>query len=137
MLTIGKVATAAEVSPDTLRYYEREGLLVPASKTASGYRLYDGDALRRVRFIKQAQQCGFSLSDIRELITLKSRRSACCSDVRNVAVEKKLQVEAKIKALEAMSRALDELIAQCVDEDRPLSDCPILSCLEETGMQHR
>ncbi len=137
MLAIGKVATAAEVTPDTLRYYEREGLLVPASKTGSGYRLYDGDALRRVRFIKQAQQCGFSLSDIRELIILKSRRSACCSDVRNVAVEKKLQVEAKIKALESMSRALDELISICVDTDKPLDDCPILSSLEETVTQRR
>lgn len=136
MLTIGKVAMAAEVSPDTLRYYEREGLLNPASKTASGYRLYDRDALRRVRFIKHAQQCGFSLSDIRDLITLKSRRSACCSDVRNVAVEKKLQVEAKIKALESMSHALDELISICVDTDKPLDDCPILSALENSTIRH-
>jgi MerR family Zn(II)-responsive transcriptional regulator of zntA len=137
MLTIGKVATAAEVSPDTLRYYEREGLLVPASKTASGYRLYDDDVLRRVRFIKQAQQCGFSLSDIRDLITLKSQRSACCSDVRNVAIEKKLQIEAKIKTLESMARALDELIARCVDPDKSLDNCPILSTLEEALIEHR
>lgn len=130
MLTIGKVAAAAEVSRDTLRYYEREGLLIPAAKTASGYRVYDNDALRRIRFIRQAQQCGFSLSEIRDLIALKSRQSACCSEVRNVAIAKKLQVEARLKALQSISQALDELIATCVDEDRPLSDCPIISRLE-------
>lgn len=131
MLTIGKVAAAAEVSRDTLRYYEREGLLIPAAKTASGYRVYDNDALRRIRFIRQAQECGFSLSEIRDLITLRSRQSACCSEVRNVAIAKKLEVEARLKALQSISQALDELIATCVDEDRPLSDCPIISRLEK------
>ena len=131
MLTIGKVATAAEVSRDTLRYYEREGLLAPSAKTASGYRVYDEDALRRIRFIRQAQRCGFTLSDIGQMLALKSKRSACCSEVRNVAIEKKLKIEAKIKVLESMSHALDELIATCVDEDKPLTDCPILSSLEK------
>ena len=132
MLTIGKVATATEVTPDTLRYYEREGLVAPASKTASGYRLYGEDSLRRIHFIKHAQQCGFSLSDIRELLGLKSRRSACCGDVRKVAIEKKLQIEAKIKSLESMSRALDELIGTCVKKEESLDSCPILSTLEAT-----
>lgn len=136
MLTIGKVATAADVTPDTLRYYEREGLLIPTSKTPSGYRLYGDDSLRRVRFIRHAQQCGFSLSDIRELLALKSRRSACCGDVRNVAIEKKLQIECRIKALQTMSEALDELIETCVDNDRPLDGCPILSALEDATV-HR
>ena len=134
MLTIGKVAMAAEVSRDTLRYYEREGLLAPSAKTASGYRIYDNDALRRIRFIRQAQRCGFTLSDIRQMLTLKSKRSACCSEIRNVAIDKELQVDAKIKALESMSQALDELIATCVDVDRPLMDCPIISSLEKQGI---
>jgi DNA-binding transcriptional MerR regulator len=137
VLTIGKIATAVEVTPDTLRYYEREGLLVPASKTPSGYRLYGDDTVRRVQFIKHAQRCGFSLSDIRELLTLKSRRSACCSDVRNVAIGKKLQIEAKIRSLQTMSQALEELIETCVERDQPLQSCPILSSLEEATIQHR
>lgn len=86
MHTIGKVATLAGVSTDTLRYYEKEHLITPASKTDAGYRLYDDEAVRRIRFIKTAQHCGFTLSDIHELLTLKQAGSACCEDVRSVAV---------------------------------------------------
>jgi MerR family Zn(II)-responsive transcriptional regulator of zntA len=132
-LTIGQVASAVKVSTDTLRYYEREGLIGPASKTTGGYRLYDSEAVRRVRFIKQAQQCGFTLSEIRSLLALRSSDAACCSDVRRVALEKKLQLEAKIKAMRAMSKALDSLIVTCTDESRPLDDCPILAALEKGG----
>jgi MerR family Zn(II)-responsive transcriptional regulator of zntA len=134
-LTIGQVASAVKVSTDTLRYYEREGLIGPAFKTTGGYRLYDSDAVRRVRFIKQAQQCGFTLSEIRSLLALRSSDAACCSDVRRVALEKKLQLEAKIKAMRAMSKALDSLIVTCTDESRPLDDCPILAALEKGQRQ--
>jgi len=134
-LTIGQVASAVKVSTDTLRYYEREGLIGPASKTTGGYRLYDSDAVRRVRFIKKAQQCGFTLSEIRSLLALRSSDAACCSDVRRVALEKKLQLEAKIKAMRAMSKALDNLIVTCTDESRPLDDCPILAALEKGQRQ--
>ena len=77
MLTIGKLARAGAISTDALRYYEREGLLVPASKTGSGYRLYGEDAVRRVRFIQHAQACGFTLAEIRELLHLRQSNSAC------------------------------------------------------------
>lgn len=134
-LTIGQVASAVNVSTDTLRYYEREGLIGPASKTIGGYRLYDSDAVRRVRFIKQAQQCGFTLTEIRSLLALRGHDAACCSDVRRVALEKKLQLEAKIKAMRAMSKALDSLIVTCTDESRPLDECPILAALENGQRQ--
>ena len=130
MLTIGKIAAIAEISRDSLRFYEREGLLSPHAKSQSGYRLYSEDALRRIRFIKHAQQCGFTLSEIRDLLTLRTHDSACCSDVRSLAMEKKLQLENKIRTLRSMSQALDKLIEVCVNEDRPLDDCPILSALE-------
>ena len=136
MFTIGKIAAIAETSADSLRFYEREGLLSPHSKSQSGYRLYSEDALRRIRFIKQAQQCGFTLSEIRDLLTLKTRDSACCSDVRELAIEKKLQLEHKVQTLRTMSRALDELIDICINEDRPLEDCPILSALENAVSGH-
>ena len=132
MYTIGKLALRVEVSADTVRYYEKEGLLAPAKKTDAGYRLYDADAVRRLRFIRQAQQCGFSLAEIRELLTLKSRDAACCKDVRGVAINKKLQLEHKIRALQAMSQALTELIAVCDDEARPLDECPILAALDNS-----
>lgn len=130
MLTISKLATRAEVTTDAIRHYEREGLVVAAARTAAGYRQYDGDAVRRLRFIKQAQQCGFSLTEISELLALKNSDAACCNDVRTVAIGKKLQLEHKIRALQLMSRALTELITICNDEARPLDECPILAALE-------
>ena len=132
MLTIGKLALGAVVTSDTIRYYEKEGLLKPAAKTEAGYRLYDEQAIRRLRFIKHAQQCGFSLTEIRELLALKENDAACCNDVRSVAIEKKLLLEHKIKALRDMSQALSELITMCGDELRPLADCPIIEALENS-----
>lgn len=130
-LTIGKIASLSKVSADTLRYYEREGLISPAGKSEGGYRLYDRDAVRRVRFIKEAQHCGFTLTEIRNLLDMRTSDAACCRDVRRVAVEKKIQLEAKIKAMRAMSKALDHLIATCSNEGRPLDDCPILAAFEK------
>lgn len=132
MYTIGKLAEQTEVSADTVRYYEKEGLLAPAGKTSAGYRLYDADAARRLRFIRQAQHCGFTLAEIRELLALKGSDAACCKDVRGVAVAKKLQLEHKIRALQTMSRALSELISICNNERRPLDECPILAALESS-----
>ena len=135
MLTIGKLALSADVTTDSVRFYEKQNLLAPARKTDAGYRLYDDTAIRRLRFIKQAQQCGFSLAEIRELLALKSSDAACCKDVRSVAIEKKLHLEHKIKALRVMSQALSELIMICDDETRPLEDCPILAALESSMAQ--
>jgi DNA-binding transcriptional MerR regulator len=130
MLTIGHLARAANVTIDALRHYEREGLLIPDARMPSGYRLYGESAVRRVSLIKQAQLCGFSVSEIREFVELQSRGAACCRDARKLAVEKKIQLESKIETLTVMTRALGELISMCVDQDQPLSECPLLSTLE-------
>lgn len=132
MYTIGKVSALAGVSTDTLRYYEKEGLITPASKTAAGYRLYNDEAMRRIRFIKHAQHCGFTLSDIQDLLALKQADSACCEDVRSLAIEKKLRIAHKLRALQAMSFALDELIRSCDGGEKPTDDCPILGALENS-----
>ena len=129
-LTIGKIAGLAQVSADTLRYYERERLIAPTAKSASGYRLYEREALQRIQFIKQAQQCGFNLAEIRSLLALRGSDAACCRDVRRVALEKKLQLEAKIKAMKVMSKALSQLVMECSGDNRPLDDCSILAALE-------
>jgi MerR family Zn(II)-responsive transcriptional regulator of zntA len=100
------------------------------SKRQSGYRVYDKDAVRRIRFIKQAQQCGFTLSEIRQLLTLRVQASACCGDVRKLAVEKKQQLEGKIRTMRAMSKALDRLISECAGDAHPIDDCSILSALD-------
>ena len=130
MFTIGKVAKEAHVSTDTVRYYEKEGLLVPATKGNNGYRLYNEEAIRRLNFIKHAQECGLSLADIRGLLEIKGRDDACCKDVRSVAIEKKLQLEKKIRALQLMSQALTGLIERCTVDRGSLDECPILSALE-------
>ena len=135
MLTIGKLAALAGTTSNTLRYYERESLIPPASKGDNGYRLYPQDAARRVNFIRQAQQCGFTLSEIRELLTLPQQASACCSDVRKLAIEKKLALEAKIKVMKAMSAQLDVLINHCVDDTHDLDECPILNALNRLPAQ--
>lgn len=135
-LTIGKIARMAQVSADTVRYYEKEGLLSPVRKSDAGYRLYNEEAVRRLNFIKHAQHCGLSLSEIRELLEIKKRNDSCCNDVRTVAVHKKLQLESKIKALQEMSNALSKLIEVCTDDMKPADECPILAALEtslETG----
>ena len=135
MLTIGKLATLAGTTPNTLRYYEREGLIPPPAKGENGYRLYPQDAARRVHFIRQAQQCGFTLSEIRELQALAQQTSACCSDVRKLAIEKKLALEARIKLMKAMSSELDRLINDCVHDSHSLDDCAILNALNHLPME--
>ena len=137
MLKIGKLAALSEVSVDTLRYYEREKLIDPADRSESGYRLYDKDSVRRIHFIKQAQQCGFTLAEIRELLILRSRDAACCGDVRKRAIEKKLQLEHKIRAMKSMSQALDHLIADCANEAHPVEECTILAAFDQADMTRR
>lgn len=107
-LTIGKLGQLADTSANAVRFYEREGLMQPA-KTESGYRLYGPEAVERLRFIKQAQHCGFTLSEIQALLQLPDEASSCCSDVRGKVIEKKLELETRIKAMKAMYKALDQL----------------------------
>lgn len=133
MLTIGKAAALANVTPDTLRYYEREGLIQPADKTSAGYRLYDAEQVRRLKFIRQAQECGFALAEIRGLLAARVRPAACCGDIRRLAIEKKLQIEGKIRTMKEMSQALDSLIADCASETLPVEDCPILAALDNAA----
>lgn len=132
MLTIGKVAALADITPDALRFYEREGLISPTTKSEGGYRLYDEPVVRRLRFIQHAKQCGFTLAEVHELLTIKSDDSACCQNVRTKVIEKKLQLEVRIKAMKEMSKALDGLIADCTCGEWPVSACPIMSSLERT-----
>ena len=96
-MTIGKLAKRTGISADAIRFYEDEGILLPAEKTEAGYRLYGEDAVRRVSFIKHAQQCGMTLSEIRQLIDLKSDGGSCCGDVRTLAIQKKCRSKRKFR----------------------------------------
>lgn len=129
-LTIGKVARGAGLAIDTVRYYEREGLLEKPDRTASGYRQYPADAVARLRFIRQAKGLGFSLREIRELLALRVDARKTCRDVKSRALCKIADVERRIAQLERMRRALSALAAQCSGLG-PTSNCPILEALEQ------
>ena len=124
-LTIGRLARAAGVNVETVRYYQRLGLVDEPAKPERGYRHYPVDTLDRIVFIKRAQQLGFRLEEIRELLELGDGR---CADVRTRAEEKRRQIEAQIRDLRAMRATLDELIAAC-RAGRGDAHCPIVETL--------
>ncbi len=127
-LTLGKVAASAGVNRQTLRYYERRGLLPEPSRTGANYRAYPPDAVERVRFIKRAQALGFALDEVAELLALRDAPHSRCADVRARAQAKVRTIEAKVRDLQAVRRALAALIADCPDTE-PASRCPILRTL--------
>jgi Hg(II)-responsive transcriptional regulator len=131
-LRVGQVARAAGVRPDTVRYYEREGLLAPAPRRPSGYRAFPPDAVRRIRFIKRAQELGFTLQEIRELLELEARDETECAPVLEIARRKAARVREKIADLETILEALEELIHACTHRRAGLR-CPILDRLERNG----
>jgi MerR family transcriptional regulator, copper efflux regulator len=128
-LTIGEVAEQAGVHIETLRYYERRGLVAKPPRTLSNYRRYPRDAVKRVQFIKRAQVLGFSLKDIKELLSLRTAPEASCAEVRAHAAAKIKDINDKIASLTAMKHALSTLVRECSGEG-PLTECPILESLE-------
>jgi MerR family mercuric resistance operon transcriptional regulator len=131
-LTIGEVARQAHVRIETLRYYERMGLVAPPPRNGSNYRLYPEETVRRVQFIKRAQQLGFSLKDITELLALRTTPQTPCADIRTRALAKIDTIEEKIRALHAMKEVLTQLVAACPGQGA-VTDCPILASLDTEG----
>ncbi len=129
-LRTGEVAKKGRVNLETIRYYERRGLLPKPPRTAAGYRAFDGEAVRRIRFIKQAQALGFSLKEIRELLSLRIDPRRSCGDVRARAEAKLTDIEDKIRSLRAMKKTLARFFAACSGSGS-VSECPILEALDE------
>ena len=127
-LTIGRLAKAAGVGIDTVRYYERAGLLPAPARSASGYRRYGQDELSRLRFIRRAQRLGFSLAEIDELLALSRQRDIAA--VRRQAAAKLADVDARMRELERVREALGALFEACPGHERD-GPCPILSALGE------
>lgn len=125
---ISEVAAQAGVNVQTIRYYERRGLLPSSPRHASGYRELPADFVPRIRFIRRAQTLGFSLDEIGEFLTLRSPRRGNRDKVRAVAVRRLRQIERKIDELARMRDALKMLTAQC--ESGKTLDCPIIESLE-------
>lgn len=128
-LTTAEAAVLARVNPQTLRYYERRGLLAEPARTAAGYRQYDWEAVRRVRFIKRAQDLGFKLEEIDELLDLRVDGDSACGEVEARALTTLTRVEDKIRQLERMRDVLGELAKAC-SMRAGTEACPILEALE-------
>ncbi|MFF0637563.1 MerR family transcriptional regulator [Nocardia sp. NPDC004151] len=126
----GELAALAGVNAQTLRYYERRGLLTPPPRSPSGYRSYPDDAVTTVRFVKRAQDLGFSLDEIEELLHLAAGGPDDCDSARTLAPERVTQLADRIADLQRMQRSLTELISTC-ERPRAQRSCPILTSLHE------
>ena len=137
-LTIGKMAKMAGVTNDTVRFYERFGLIEPAGRSASNYRIYHKEDAARLRFIKRAKELGFSLNEIKNLLALSRNPNATKAEVKARTEKKAENIRQKINDLSKILTALEHLADLC-DGHGSAKDCPILKSLnedEEANHQH-
>lgn len=127
-MKIGELAQRAQVAIDTVRYYERQGLLPVPTRRASGYRSYDAADVVRLRFVRRAKALGFTLVEIRELLALSGRRDDDMADLKAVATEKLSDIEARLVELTRIRDGLRTLVASCPGHGA-LEECPILNAL--------
>ena len=128
-LNRGALAKESGVNIETIRFYEKQGLIPEPPRSAANYRMYPEDAVRRVRFIRRAQELGFTLKEILDLLSLRAMPGVQCADVRGRAEEKVRDIDERIRTLRAMRKALSGLIGECSGKG-PVTDCPILEALE-------
>ena len=125
-MRIGKIARLARVNVETIRYYQRRGLITEPDKPHMGYRRYPVDSVKHIRFIKQAQGLGFTLKEVAVLMRLEEVRA--CAKTRSLAVRKMTLIDQKLTGLIAMRAALASLVQQC-DAGSPTKGCPIIKAL--------
>lgn len=128
-MTIGQLAKAAGVNMTTVRFYERRGLIPEPERTASGYRQYSPDIAIRIRFIKNAQELGFTLEEISELLDLQTDTTTGCKTIKSRAARKIDTVDNKIKALKKVKKALQDLHDRCRGRGKIKEGCEILEAL--------
>ena len=129
-LIVSEVAKQAGVNVETLRFYERRKVLPTPPRTDANYRIYSEETVRRLRFIKRAQDLGFSLREIQELLSLRASPRAKCATIYTQAQEKIQDIDQKIKTLRSMRQALAKLMRECQARG-PISACPILEALDD------
>lgn len=128
-LTIGQVARKTGLTVETVRFYEKKGLILTPERSESGYRQYSPDTLKRLNFILRAKEVGFTLNDIAELLDLRRKPGTTCTDIKLRALGKMEDIEHKMKDLEKIHESLSQLVLRCTDTGK-LSDCPILESLD-------
>ncbi len=132
-MTVGKLAQAVGVGVETVRFYEKEGLMAKPERLESGYRVYDENGLARLHFIQKAKNMGFTLQETKDLLELGDNAEADCGDTCTKADEKIIDIELRIKDLMAMKEALTALRENCPGAGNPLSDCTILKYFNGEG----
>lgn len=130
-MNIGQAAKNSSLSAKMIRYYESIGLLHPATRTDSGYRLYSANDLHTLAFIKRSRDLGFSLEEVGKLLTLWQDRARASADVKALAHKHIVELNQKIEELAGLRDTLQDLVEHCQGNDRP--DCPILKDLESGG----
>ncbi len=131
MMNISQAARQSGLSPKAIRYYEAIGLVAPASRGGNGYRRYDSTALDELRFLSRARQVGFDLDECRQLLDLLRDPQRQSVHARDLVLDKRQQVEARISALKSMARQLDDMAQRCNGNEGP--DCAILDDLAQGG----
>jgi MerR family transcriptional regulator, mercuric resistance operon regulatory protein len=137
-LRIGDVARGAGVSVDTIRYYEKRKLLPRSPRSEGGFRLFPAVTIARVRFIKQAQDTGFSLDEVKALLT--GRGGAACSQMRNLLQSKLEQVNERIQGLEAFKRTLARHLQTCEEElagNPSIANCPVIDEIDRASINRK
>lgn len=135
-LKIGEVAKRAEVGVETIRFYEREGLLAQPQRRPSGYRQYDETVVDRIRFIRRVKELGFTLQEIKELLGLWFDATTRCAHVRERARRKLVDIDEKIRSLQQMKRSLNRIIRQCAEQDS-LDGCPLWRGLDPVDRERQ
>lgn len=131
-LTIGQVAKAAKVNVETVRYYEKVGLIPQPPRTESKYRLFPSEVIQRIKFIKKAQDLGFTLSEIKTLLYISDSKDFDCREVQQFAFQKLDEIELKIHDLLEMKSILQDLTNRCPGQGS-IGECPIIKEFKEGG----
>jgi MerR family mercuric resistance operon transcriptional regulator len=126
-ISIGVLAKRTGCTIETIRYYEKIGLLPPPARSGAGHRIFDADQLRRLRFVRRARGLGFALDEVRALLRLADNRQQSCAQARNITEGHLADVRARIADLKAMERVLRDTVRLCADGTKPA--CPIIEAL--------
>ncbi len=135
LLTRGTLAKRCGINRETVRFYERSGLLPEPARSEGNYCLFDEQAVDRLNFIRKAQAAGFSLDEIRSLLSFKFDQASTCGDISVIVQSKIDAIDQKIESLIAMRESLSVLLHDCPGGDVPIEECPILESFSVTGLK--
>lgn len=128
-MKIGQISEQTDCKIETIRYYEKIGLLPKPSRTEGGYRNYDEEHLKRLVFVRRSRELGFTIEEIRALLKLVDSRDYTCSDIRGIAMKHIVDIRNKIADLKKLEKTLSQIASQCTGDPKP--ECPIVEALFE------